>query len=376
MRAIDSPPLDRLDPHSLALLNRYRFDASTFLDLARRLADQGVQGMDNSLQAAVEPPREGDLSTMAAPGSSRWDRLADQGMAALAEGALAVVVLNGGMATRFGGVVKGIVAAYEGRSFLQLTAERIGKLAARAGADIPLLLMNSFATSVATGDHLQRTDHFGLPSSQVRCFDQSVAPRLTEDGGLFLDDEGRASLYGPGHGDFPSSIRASGLLDELSERGVRHVALYNVDNLGACPHPVVLGHHLESGRPMTVELVSKLAGDKGGGPARVGGHLEVVEDFRFPADFDQDSIPVFNCNTFVFDLELLRRDFPLDWFTVRKQVKGRTVIQFERLVGQMTAFVDASYLIVPRAGAEARFLPVKRPGDLDTILPDLRQIFG
>ena len=360
----------------MALLRRYRFDAPTFLELTRRLAEAGVEGMDNSLQGVVTPPDEGDLATLPEPGSARWERLSKRGMAALGEGAFAVVVLNGGMATRFGGVVKGIVEAYGGRSFLQLAAERVDRLAAQAGSAIPLLLMNSFATSAATEEHLRQTSWLGLDPGQVRCFDQSVSPRLTEDGALFVDGEGRASLYGPGHGDFPSSIRESGLLRWLSDRGVRHVAMYNVDNLGACPDPVVLGHHLEAGLPMTAELVPKLAGDKGGAPARVGGHLEVVEEFRFPAAFDQDSIPVFNCNTFFFDLDLLRRDFQLDWFTVRKQVNGRTAIQFERLVGQMTARVDASYLIVPRAGARSRFLPVKRPDDLESIRPDLKLIFG
>ena len=375
MRPYDCPPLDHLDADSLALLRRYRFDASTFLELAHRLADRGAGGMDNRLLGAVTPPEAGDLATLPNPGSARWERLSKRGMVALGEGALAVVVLNGGMATRFGGVVKGVVEAYDGRSFLQLTAERIGRLAERAGSAIPLLLMNSFATSDASEEHLRRTGYLGLSRDLVRCFDQSVSPRLTDDGALFVDDEGRASLYGPGHGDFPGSIRESGLLPWLSERGVRHVALYNVDNLGACPHPVVLGHHIESGRSMTAELVPKLPGDKGGAPARVGGHLEVVEEFRFPPAFDQDSIPAFNCNTFVFDLDLLSQVFPLDWFTVRKQVDGRAAIQFERLVGQMTAFVDANYLIVPRAGTQSRFLPVKHPDDLDAIRSDLRLIF-
>jgi len=376
MRALDCAPLDVLDPASRETLRRYRFDALAFLKLARQLSEFGADGMDDRIQAAVEPPDDGDLDRLPEQGSARWEGLSGRGKAALARGELAVAVLNGGMATRFGGVIKGTVTAYQGRSFLELVAARIDRLAAQAGFGIPLLLMNSFATSAATREHLQKTGYLGLAPHLVRCFEQSAAPRLTEDGSLFLDEEGRASLYGPGHGDFPSAIRESGLLDGLEERGIRYVALYNVDNLGACPDPVVLGHHIQSGRPMTAELVRKHDGDKGGAPARVEGHLEVVEEFRFPPQFDQDRIPVFNCNTFVFDIDLLRRDFPLDWFTVRKQVDGRNAIQFERLVGQMTAFVDANYMIVPREGPSSRFLPVKRPADLEAIEPELRLIFG
>src|SRR3712207_8661149 len=43
----------------------------------------------------------------------------DAGVAAIRRGEVAMAVLNGGMATRFGGVVKGIVEAVDGRSFLE-----------------------------------------------------------------------------------------------------------------------------------------------------------------------------------------------------------------------------------------------------------------
>ena len=376
MTPFDSPPLAGIDPLSRAVLERHRFDAGTFGELAAELRRSGVDGVDNSLQAAVEPPREGDIATLPAPGSAEAERLETAGHEAIRDGALAVAVLNGGMATRFGGVVKGIVEALDGRSFLELAATRIARAAADAGGRIPMLLMNSFATTEATAEHLERTSNLGLLDGALRCFSQSVFPRLTPQGDLFVGLDGRASLYGPGHGDFAGSIRDEGVLDWLEEQGVRHVALYNVDNLGACPDPAIVGQHVTSGRPMTVELVPKWEGDRGGAPARVGGHLEVVEAFRFPPTFDQDSIPVFNCNTFLFDLPALRRSFPLDWFTVVKQVNGRPAVQFERLVGQVTAFVDAGYLVVSRDGASSRFLPVKRPDDLDAVRPVLRQIFA
>jgi UTP--glucose-1-phosphate uridylyltransferase len=376
MNPHDLPLLREIDDDTRATLRRFRFDPGTFSTLLRRFVERAGEPSSNHLTVSVEPPAEGDLATMPSPGSARWDRLEAIGLEAILDGAFAAVVLNGGMATRFGGVVKGTVEVLDGRSFLQLAAERVRRLASRAGGTVPMLLMNSFATAEATAAHLERTGWLGLDPGDLRCFDQSVFPRITPAGTLFRDDHGEASLYGPGHGDFPSSIRDSGALDWLAGRGVRHVGLYNVDNLGAAPHPVILGHHIDRGAPMTAELVPKDPGDKGGAPARVAGHLEVVEDFRFPDGFDQDSIPVFNCNTFVFDVDLLRRDFPLDWFTVTKRAFGRQAVQFEHLVGQVTAFLDASYLVVPRRGPESRFLPVKRPGDLDDIRPVLREIFG
>ena len=369
-------PLFDLDPESRALLERYHFDAPTFDRLAARLREHGIEGMDNRLTVPVAPPRPGDLVTMADPGGGEWDALEERGLQAIRDGAFAAVVLNGGMATRFGGAVKGTVEVLQGRSFLQLAAQGVRDLAACAGGEIPLLLMNSFATAGATADHLEDTGNLGYPAKLLRGFEQSVSPRLTREGALHLGEDGRASLYGPGHGDFPDALRNSGTLDWLRSRGVRHIAMYNVDNLGARPHPVILGHHIESGCAATAELVRKNPGDEGGGPAHVDGHLEIVEDFRFPDGFDRTSVPVFNCNTFIFELDALARPLPLDWFAVVKKAHGRDVVQFERLVGQVTAFVDAQFLVVPREGTRSRFLPVKRPDDLDEVRPVVEEMYA
>ena len=368
-------PLFDLDPGSRSILERYRFDASTFDRLASTLRDKGVAGMDNRLTVPVLPPRPADLPSMAVPGDDRHVELTERGLQAVRDGSFAAVVLNGGMATRFGGVVKGTVEVLPGRSFLQLAAHAVAELAGQAGGEIPFLLMNSFATAGATADHLDETDNLGYPRRLLRSFEQSVSPRLTPDGDLYLDDQGQASLYGPGHGDFPDALRNSGTLDWLRSRGVRHIAMYNVDNLGARPSATVLGHHLASGCTTTAELVAKNPGDVGGGPAYVDGHLEIVEDFRFPIGFDQDSIPVFNCNTFIFDLDVLADPLPLDWFAVRKTTGGHDVVQFERLVGQVTAFVDAQFLVVPRETHLSRFLPVKRPTDLDDVRPIIEKMY-
>lgn len=366
-----TPVLDAIPPGVRELLLRYRFATDTFEGLAATLRDRGVAGMTNRIEVPVEPPAASDMRPLARPGTDEYATLREQGLRMIREGRFAAAVLNGGMATRFGGVVKGVVEARPGRSFLQLQAEHLRQLGEEAGAPIPLLLMNSFATAEETEAHLAETGRLGL-GEDLRTFEQRVAPRLTPSAELFHTDDGQPSLYGPGHGDFAGSLRDAGLLDWLESRGIRHISLCNVDNLGARPDPVILGHHLDGGKPLTVELVDKDPGDKGGAPARVDGHLEIVEDFRFPADFDSDRIPVFNTNTFVFDLPALRAEHPLDWFTVVKRVQGRDAVQFERLVGQLTAFEDATYLRVPRE----RFLPVKRPEDLTALQPTLAAIFG
>ena len=85
----------------------------------------------------------------------------------------------------------------------------------------------------------------------------------------------------------------------------------NVDNLAATLDPTIIGANLASKKAISVEVADKAKGDKGGAPARVDGVLQVVEGFRFPESFDQDSIPVFNTNSFIIDVEAL---FLFRWF--------------------------------------------------------------
>ena len=98
----------------------------------------------------------------------------------------------------------------------------------------------------------------------------------------------------------------------------------------------------------------------------------MVEDFRFPEGFELDSIPYFNTNTFVLDAAALDRDFPLTWFVVRKKVDGADAIQFEHLVGELSAFLSCACLQVQRDALlflqqDLFFQQLFRPGDLPAV---------
>lgn len=362
--------LGALTPDERAFLDSLGFDADTFAALVDGLEAGSLP--PNRIAGAVTPPPPASLSTVAPTGSWQGDALLDAGRQALHAGRAALVLLNGGMATRFGGRVKGVVDALPGRSFLALQAERVRLLREETGAELPLVLMNSFATDAATKEHLAANDHFGLADDGILTFVQSGNPRIRPDGSLFRDPAGGASIYGPGHGDLLPSLARSGVLAALRARGIESLLMANVDNLGADLDPALLGHFLASGKQMMVEVAPKLAGDVGGAPAAVDGHVRIVEGFAFPEGFDHDSIPVFNTNTLWFQTAALDRDFPLRWYVVHKTAHGEPVVQFERLVGQASWFLPTEYVQVSRD----RFLPVKRPEDLEAVRPRLRRMFG
>ncbi len=198
--------------------------------------------------------------------------------------------------------------------------------------------------------------------------------RLTSAGGIFRDATGIPSLCATGHGDLLPTLRASGSLSSFQQAGGRVLMISNVDNLAASLDSRVIGAHDRGGKSVTVEVVRKEPGDRGGIPARVDGHLQIVEEFRLPVGFDSSQVPFFNTNTFVMDAAALDRDFGLDWFSVRRKVDGQETIQAERLLGQVTAFLPTQFLAVERHGRDGRFLPVKDREELQMRMPEIEAL--
>ncbi|MEL6548368.1 MAG: UTP--glucose-1-phosphate uridylyltransferase, partial [Myxococcota bacterium] len=237
----------------------------------------------------------------------------------------------------------------------------------------PVFLMNSFATDTDTQAHLRS---HSLDSESIHCVTQGISLRLTHDGEVFIGENGDPSFYAPGHGDVFSTLGSSPEFRRFVEGGGKAVMVSNVDNLAATLEPAVVGAHLDSAAPVTVEVAPKWAGDKGGAPALVDGRVQIVEGFRFPPDFDQDTIRVFNTNTMTFDVSAFTTEPPLTWYRAEKSVDGASVVQFERLMGEATASMDSLYLEVPREGADGRFMPVKTPADLDGLRETIRARLG
>jgi len=361
--------LDHLDPDLQALLNGHGFDRERFLRLAERV--RSGQPARNRVEGTVVPPADGDVSSLPEPGSEDHGALERAGLDLLAGGKCALVVLAGGMATRMGGVIKALVEALPGKTFLDLRLAEMDALQKRSGRRAPLWLMTSHATEAGIARALgSRVD-----GKTLALFSQHLSIRLTPQGDVFLDGSGRPSEHAPGHGDLPDALRGSGLLTDFVANGGRLVAMANLDNLGATLDPAVLGWHLAHGCPVSCEVVDKVGSDRGGIPVRWNDRPVVLEEFRLPEDFDPTGVRVFNTNTFVFDAKALL-DLDMDWtfFTVTKQVGGKPAVQFERLVGEVTSALETRFLRVPREGTASRFLPVKDQAELESRRPEIEAI--
>jgi UTP--glucose-1-phosphate uridylyltransferase len=285
------------------------------------------------------------------------------------------------MATRMGGVVKALVEAFDGHTFLELRLNENAHWSRRAGRAVPLWLMTSDATDAPIREALAK---LGAPA-HVATFRQDLGVRLDPQGRLFVGDDGQPSTYAPGHGDLPDALRRSGLLSSFVDRGGKYVWIANLDNLGASVDEALLGAFIEQGGDVLVEVAPKVDGDKGGIPVwadvadwpdgKTTRRLQVLEEFRLPPGFDATAVRVFNTNTFLVRAEpLLRANVRYAWFEIEKKVGGRVAVQFERLLQELTAALPAVYARVPREGAASRFLPVKDFDELARRRDDIRAV--
>jgi UTP--glucose-1-phosphate uridylyltransferase len=337
------------------------------------LARAAVAGKDrdgrNRLRGTMEPPLPADLTDAPDPASGEGKRLAEVGLDALGRGELALCVLAGGMATRMGGVVKALVEALPGKTFLDLRLAEIEHVSRLAGRQVPFWMM----TSEATFGPIQQALGGKVDGEHVALFEQHVSLRFAPDGSLFRGADGEPDVYATGHGDLPDALRASGLLRHFREQGGKYVWIANLDNLGATVEPSLLGWFVERGSKLMVEVVDKVAGDKGGIPVRHEGRRTIVEEFRLPVGFDPTIVRVFNTNTFLVDAAKLDGlDMEWTYVEVEKKSEGKVAIQFERLLGEMTAAIEPDFVRVPREGARSRFLPVKDVPELERRRPEIQ----
>jgi UTP--glucose-1-phosphate uridylyltransferase len=284
-----------------------------------------------------------------------------------------VIKLNGGRSTSMGGLVpKGILAAKNGRCYLDIISGQIEAIRNRWNVDIPLALMNSFFTHAATMRIIG-----SYPVAPVT-FMQHQVPRLYEDTLLPMDSEAEDDWAPPGHGDIYESLHRSGLLDRLLAEGKRWAFISNLDNLAACMEPWILGLIDKEGVDFLLEVTDRTPADrKGGTLVVIDGRLDLLEIAQVAPhereDFmDIDRFKVFNTNNVWIDLEALSRSLKkkslvLPLIQNHKAIDGRHIIQLETAMGAgIGHFPRARGL---RVGRE-RFFPTKKVGDLFVLQSD------
>ncbi len=347
------------------------------------------------------------------------------------------------------------------RSFMELKLANARAAEEEYGGIIPVWILNSYFTEEKTKSILKDNDNFGKAEVFTYCqgimkrvlptvddlklhYGQALAKLEKKFGGLSSGQERKAlaqeisghreELIGwinelrgragneieaddekkrynpPGHLDTTLwlVLDQSRPLLKMIELGVEYILISNIDNLGALVDPALpglLSLREKDGIRILCEVSTKPPGQKGGALARIYDPEEdrewtqIIEEFAFPLDFDQDRIPEFNNAAYTVSVQTLLEIFDLtreELGTLSQEelvfkVKGVTdrlpvyvamkelktdsggdvlpVVQFERLQGDLTR------LLKPLAvKTEDRFFPVKKREDISVVVPRLRKV--
>jgi|TARA_B110000467_G_scaffold115114_1_gene105672 UTP--glucose-1-phosphate uridylyltransferase len=349
-----------IDVATASILNEYLFDPGIFDLHMHRIKLNGFDQAKNHLKRTTSVPEKKDLEQMPSRDSDEYARLKKIGEEAFLNGEVLVVVLAGGMATRFGGGIKALAPILEGLSFARVKQLDLENYALKHNVTCKLLFMTSFLSdeSMSRWAALNSNDHVKIATCP-----QSISLRLRKDGQIFREDNGGVSFYSPGHGDLLEVLSRSEDFEQFYEGGGKYVLVNNVDNAAATFDPAVLGAHISIGKQMTCEIARN--DSYGGAPRIVGGRLEIIEDFCLSTRDKIETNPFLNTNTLVINAEIFKTPVSLNYFDVEKNVNGIPLIQFELLIGELSRFVEATMLLVEAEGLSSRFEPMKSLSDIE-----------
>jgi hypothetical protein len=361
----------------------------------------------------------------------RWR---DLGMAALAERRLAIVTLAGGAGSRWthgAGVVKALnpfcKLGGKHRNFIEIHLAKSRRASQLTGHPLPHVITTSYLTHAPIAEFLERSIYEGydgplylspgrsiglrlipmtrdlqfaweeMPQQvldeQAQKMQDSLHTALLEwaraagEGNDYTDNVPAQCIHPVGHWyELPNLLRNGVLVQLLAQQpNLRYLMMHNVDTLGAGAGDslgaVLLGYHIDSGAAMTTEVITRCIEDRGGGLARIGGDLRLLEGLAMPRAELEFNLTYYNSATYWIDIEQLLATFGLartdlaypdrivtavrrlatrmPTYITLKDVKRRwgkgqedifPVAQFEKLWGDMTALPElrCQYVAVPR----------------------------
>ncbi len=366
------------------------------------------------------------------------------GEMAIRNGEVAVVTLAAGVGSRWttgAGVVKALnpFVALDGkhRSFLEVHLAKTRKTERTFGTTIPHVVTTSYLTHGAIERHLAMSANYGHDGPVFLSPGQSIGQRLVpmardltflwEEGSHEALDEnkqkvreaGRKAILGwaqsagegadytdnvpiqrfnpPGHFYEVPNLLRNGVLAKILDQfpRVQWLLVQNIDTLGANVDPIPLGLAIDHGSTLGFEVIPRRIDDRGGGLARVGGRLRLLEGLAQPREDVEFSLRYYNTLTTWVHVDRLLDAFGLTRASLRhapeavakavrtmaarvptyvtiKDVKRRwghgqedvfPVAQFEKLWGDLSSLPDlpCSFLAVSRRRGQQ----LKDPSQLD-----------
>ena len=200
----------------------------------------------------------------------------------------AVVTMAGGQGTRLGhtgpkGTFKLDVCG-KGKYLFEILAENLKEANKKYNVSIPWYIMTSKENNKQTVEFLEQNNYFGYKKDDVIIFTQSELPLVNTEGKLLISKDMKIKEASDGNGGTYSSLRASGSLADMKDRGVKWVFIGGVDNvLLKMADTILLGMAIKKEVQIASKSVVKAnPHEKVGVFCKMNGHPKVIEYAELP----------------------------------------------------------------------------------------------
>ena len=336
----------------------------------------------------IEPLPYMDKNKLSKIQKEEFENLGEQ---ILKNGQYAVVTMAGGQGTRLGHIgPKGTfkLDVYgKGKYLFEILVENLKEANQKYGKIIPWYIMTSKENNKETIDFMEKHNYFGYDKNSVKFFAQSELPLLSLEGKLLIGKDMKIREASDGNGGTYSSLRASGALADMKEKGIKWVFIGSVDNaLLKMADVTLLGMAIDRGVQIASKSVVKAnPHERVGVFCKMNGHPKVIEYTEMPEkmaeEVDENGELKYGeshimCNLYTIDaIEKISKETLIYHSAVKKNAyideNGREIIPTEPNSYKFESFIFDAFEIfddiaILRGKREDDFAPVKNKDGVDS----------
>ncbi len=339
-------------------------------------------------ESKIEPISYLDKAKLSQEQKEKFDKLGEE---ILRNGKYAVVTMAGGQGTRLGhtgpkGTFKLDVYG-KGKYLFEILKENLEEANKKYYTTIPWYIMTSKENNSATVEFLEKNNYFGYPKEAVTIFTQSELPLVDFDGKLLISKDMKIKEASDGNGGTYSSLRASGCLSDMKDKGIKWIFIGGVDNaLLKMADVTLLGMAIDKNVQIASKSVVKAnPHEKVGVFCKMNNHPKVIEYAELPEsmaeEVDDDGELKYGeshimCNLYTIEAIEKASKEPLMYHSAVKKnsyidENGKEIIpeepnsyKFESFIFDAFEFFDD--IAILRGKREDDFAPVKNKDGVDS----------
>lgn len=242
-------------------------------------------------ESKIEPLKYLDKAKLTEVQRQEFDKLGEE---IVKSGKYAVVTMAGGQGTRLGhqgpkGTFKLDVYG-KGKYLFEILIDNLKEANQKYQTTIPWYIMTSKENNKETIEFLEKNNYFGYDKKLVTIFTQSELPLVDEQGKLLIGKDFKIKEASDGNGGTYSSLRASGCLADMKERGIKWVFIGSVDNaLLKMVDVTLLGMAIDKKVQIASKSVVKAnPHERVGVFCKMNGHPKVIEYTELPENMAEE----------------------------------------------------------------------------------------